>query len=428
MNAEPKLDLSELDFLPAWAKETPQPDRYRKWEGESPARERQPGAPRRDRRDQKEFKSQRRPEKKGRPPFRSHRPEEPAAPPAPAYLKIEIEPETHGLESLIQQIRSAHKAYPLFEIAHMILRKPERFHIQVTLDLKKADPGLTQIFQCKFDETVWLSETAAIEHVLQHRLTDYYREEKVQGEPPKGNFTSVAIHEPSGVNLGPTSHHDYPQQLRKLHREKAPHQSLDQFQQRIRLVRDEAKIQEWRDQQSWKTTYYALHGEAGQPLNTPDLPAHFRDHHLADAVNCGSSFVLTSLSSRETSAEPVVQAIRAHLREQSRFPLQLVTVLSQRFGKKGLRFFKVKKTTFVSGISPKPIPDTSAISESIRRIIDHLRAHPGQNRQQILAGLVGEKSGNQLTSDEGIVLRDLHWLILQGHVIDFSDGRLELSA
>jgi len=162
--------------------------------------------------------------------------------------------------------------------------------------------------------------------------------------------------------------------------------------------------------------------------------------------------------------------LRRAWEEQQRFPLRVVHALSQQFAAHGLQFFKVNKTvTHVSVARPHYLDlGESPVSESIRRIVEFIEATPGCTRKRLLGSLApapapaplpvvpppavapppaepastgdpaaapastpvpvaapeGPKEP-QPTPEQTALISDLHWLIHQGHVIEFANGRLE---
>src|SRR5262249_52084661 len=141
---EHDFDLEKL-FLPAWAQEPSSAKLYSHYEGEEerpdrrgPRRGARP--PRRDRPDGQRRDAdparggRRRGPERGRPrgkPFGDERPGfkrgefRPRREPPPPMPEIELAllPDEKGVESLARQIKMAGRAYPLFEIAQMILQK-----------------------------------------------------------------------------------------------------------------------------------------------------------------------------------------------------------------------------------------------------------------------------------------------------------------
>src|SRR6185503_18686924 len=132
---------------PAWAKKAPDENRYQHFAGEAP-REDRPRGPRRDRGPRREDRPRGpRPDRGGGPPRgggrrpgphdQRERFDKPKQPPAPLLeITVAFIPDDKGVESLARQIKMTGRAYPLFDIAQMVLQKPERHN--VTLTTKKS--------------------------------------------------------------------------------------------------------------------------------------------------------------------------------------------------------------------------------------------------------------------------------------------------
>ena len=213
-NPETDLDLEKL-FLPAWAQETSSTNRYAKFTGnEGAPRERRgddrsgPRPPRRDGGgDGRGFAGPHR-EGQGRGPAGQGGPrrddrggprrddrrdfrDRPAAPPPLPEVGAMIVPDERGVESLARQVKITGRAFPLFDIAHLIIQKPERYSLRFTTR-KNAEGKIAQpLFLCALDDTIWLSEDEAIGHVLQKHFATFYQSERTATEPPRA-FTRLS--------------------------------------------------------------------------------------------------------------------------------------------------------------------------------------------------------------------------------------------
>jgi hypothetical protein len=143
------------------------------------------------------------------------------------------------------------------------------------------------------------------------------------------------------------------------------------------------------------------------------------------------------------------------LADQRRFPMQIATSLSQAFAHSGLQFFKVNKTvTHVAVARPNYLDlETTPVSEGVKRIVEFINAHPKCSRRQLVEAIVpspapapipvappavpaeGETAAApaappppapaEPTPEQTALIADLHWLVHQGHVIEFANGQLE---
>lgn len=377
-------------------------------------------------------------------------------------VNLSLVPEDKGVESLARQIRVTGRAYPLFDIAQMILQKPDR--VKAVFSVKKNPEGqpVQPLFVCALDDTLWLSEDEAVGHVLKKHFATFYQVEKTAAEPPKGKYTFVAQCGMSGQILGPPNHHDYQNQLRKLHTERFSRMPFEVYKSRVRIVRDEEVVKKWVEDQSWKTEYTCLN--MPEPLRLGSMEAverHFRETHKEAIIKSVDTHTVIGTDARSLRSQELARLVRNIWDDQRRFPLQIATVLSQQFASHGLQFFKVNKTvTHVSVARPHYLDlDAAPVSDGIKRIVEFINAHPKCTRRKLVEALAptpppapipvapaGETAPaaeaapapeatsapaaptpdpTQPTPEQTAVIADLHWLIHQGHVIEFANGVME---
>lgn len=445
---ESELNLEEL-FLPAWAKDSSGANKYAKHTGEDrPARGERRGGPRRDfggPRGEKRGGPSDRKQGGGRPGqfrgergqrgneqrFRRDEAQERRAPEPLPEIAVTLLPDEKGVESLARQIKMTGRAYPLFEIAKLVLQKPERQQVKFEV-IKKDDKIVQPLFLCALDDSLWLSEDEAVAHVLDRHFATFYQTERTPTDPPKGVYTFVAQCGMSGTILGPPNYHDYQNQLRKLHAERFSRMPFETFKSRVKIVKDEAIVKKWIEDQSFKTEYICLNvPEAPRLQSREAVEKHFRETHLANIIKQVESHTMSGPVSRQIRSQPLQRLLRVAWEEQRRFPIKLATVLSQQFAQHGLQFFKVNKTiTHVSVARPHFLDlETTPVSEGVKKIVEFINANPKCSRRKLIETLAPSPSPqtetNEPTPEQNAIIGDLHWLIHQGHVIEFADGLLE---
>jgi len=462
------LDLDNL-FQPAWTQAKTEDNRFAKFtgnEGVKPERRfnDKPGARPSPRRDGPAGGERRGGPPRGGSKFgggdrkggsfrgddrRDDRREQRPAPSAPLpEINVTFIPDEKGVEQLARQIRITGRAYPLFQIAQLILQKAERYSVQLGVKKKTDGTVAQQLFVCALDDSPWLSEDEAVEHVLKNHFATFYQAERTATEPPKGVYTFVAQCGLSGVILGPPNYHDYQNQLRKLHTEKFSRMPFDLFKARVKIVKDEAVVKKWIEEQSFTTEYNCLN--VAEPLKLASLEEvekHFRATHKDSIIKPVESHTVAGVASRSLRSGGLQRLIRSEWEHQKYFPLVIATKLSQQFAGHGLQFFKVNKTvTHVSVARPLFLEiETTPVSENIKRIVDFINAHPKGTRRQLIESLAptpkqtvieipapvaeGEAPAKpkapEATPEQTAIIVDLHWLIHQGHVLEFADGKLE---
>ncbi|HTR41749.1 MAG TPA: hypothetical protein VMH87_09065 [Pseudomonadales bacterium] len=469
--SEADIDLERL-FLPAWAQEKPGKNPYEKFSGEEkedPRRDKRRGGfspdrgghgqrPRSPKKfgDKKDFRRGDRHDDR-----REHQKPEPPAP--LPDVTVSFMPDEKGVEQIARQIKVTGRAYPLFQIAHLVLQKPERYSVRLSVK-KKADGTTSQpLFLCALDDSPWLSEDEAVAHVLKSHFATFYQAERTATEPPKGTYTFVAQCGMSGVILGPPNYHDYQNQLRKLHAERFSRMPFDVFKSRVKIVKDEAVVKKWIEDQSFKTEYICLN--VAEPLklaSMEEVEKHFRATHKEAIIKPVETLVLDGVKSRNLRNRDLQRLVRVEWENQKHFPLQLATSLSKQFASHGLQFFKVNKTVVhVSVARPQFLDlESTPVSENIKRIVEFVNANPRCNRRKLIESLsptpkpapapaaeapvpVAEApapaaegdaakpaqpappKASEPTPEQTALIADLHWLVHQGHVLEFADGRLE---
>jgi hypothetical protein len=496
------LDLENL-FQPAWAQGKTEANRFDKFTGNEGVKpERRRGGDRGERRGPRregpgggepfgerrgsrppraggKFGDRNRKEGSFRRDDRPEREEREAPEPLPD-VGVTFQPDDKGVEFIARQIKMTGRAYPLFDIARLILQKPERYAVR--LDVKKAvaqsSPAVQPeeahgqearaasavaqpLFVCALDDTLWLSEDEAVAHVLKNHFATFYQADRTAIEPPKGKYTFVAQCGMSGVILGPPNYHDYQNQLRRLHAERFARMPFDVFKARVKIVKDEAVVKKWVEEQSFKTEYSCLN--VPEPLKLPtmeDVEKHFRATHKEAIVKSVEKHIVDGVKSRNLRCSGLYRLIRTEWENQKYFPLQLSTELCRQFSGHGLQFFKVNKTVTHVGVARPLFLDleTTPVSDGIKRIVNFINSTPKCTRKKLVETLAptpkpaasaseapapaapaAEVQGGSTptpteppaipvaepTPEQTLVLVDLHWLIHSGAVLEFADGRME---
>jgi hypothetical protein len=481
------LDL-DLHFLPAWAQQSANVNRYADFEGVSEdregrrrsgrddRRERRPGGPRPQGRGPEGGERQARSGwdhgrdsgSEGR-DYRRRGPDRDANRNRPSIplpdIDVMFQPENKGAEALARQIKLTGRAYPLFDIAHLVLKKPERYIVILSVR-KKADGQIAQpIYLCNLDETLWVSEPEAVDHILNRHFATFYQADKIPTDPPKGKYTFVAQCGMSGIILGPPNYHDYQPKLLRLHAERFGHMPFEVFKSRVRIVRDEAVVKQWIDEQSFRTEFSCLNVPEPLRLATrEEVERHFREVHIPNVVQQVETYTLTSMAARSLPCRGLQALVRRSFEDQRRFPLRVVNTLSHQFANQGLHFFKVNKSvTHVCVARPRYLDlVTTAVSEGVKKVIQYIDTHPRTTRRQLIEALVPaavasatelpaaasqpapaaqtdavpgatqeaaapapEPTAPPPSPEVANLISDLHWLMHEGHVIEFANGVLE---
>ena len=431
-------DLFDLKFLPAWVKEAPHENRYADFAGEDSGRPDQRDRRDRDRRDggrrdrgprsprgQERKREPRERERRPAMPRPSHAPREEPAAPMPA-VDVRFTPVTRVLESVLGQIKSSHLAYSVFSLARMFLDKPERYDVHL-----KAETAA--FFQLGEHGPVARDRRVLENGAFLSEKDKFYRAEVTQSEPIKGNYTSVARCRLSGILLGPTNHHAYQPQLRSLYEQRfSRRMSFVDYQRQIEIVSNPEAVERWKEEVRSVTTYVTLQEEPGVTFpSAAETERHFRQTYLPALIRQSAELTLGGVVSRRLPDRSLGRVIEDAWAREFRSPTKMMQELIGAFRQNALHIFRHRKgMLFVSPIRARPFQhDNSSVSSSIAAILTTVSGNPGVNRKQLLEKLPPNEVGEPDAAEKRklAIASDLHWLISEGHVIEFNDGALDLA-
>jgi len=107
-----------------------------------------------------------------------------------------------------------------------------------------------------------------------------------------------------------------------------------------------------------------------------DVEQHFREAHVPNIIS-RSRPPPGWTGQPQHALRGLYRAVRQAWEDQSRFPIQVATVLSQQFAARGLQFFKVNRTvTHVAVARPHYLDlDAAPVSEGVRRIVEFINGN-----------------------------------------------------
>jgi hypothetical protein len=447
----------DLRFTPDWLKESEKENRYADYEGEEQQNRRERDSrPRRGSGSDRQRRDQRspgpRPARPGgqrsrdagasqKPPrtddrSRPRRDEPRLAPPEevePAAVQVDFLPEERAFTKVIQQIKQGHTAYPLFGLARMFLERPERHRLRLrSLDNSKM------LYQLGDYGPVAL-EAAGLERIaFSEKRDEFYATEMVEREPIKGNFTSVARCTLSGRVLGPTNYHTFQKTIRSLYDQRfSRRMSFEEYRRTIEITTDPTIVNQWKEEARKVMTFRTRDGDPPMTFeNLSALEQHFRENFFQKVVKPCLAAEIYGDHVRHLPDRSVVAAIRKARDRENRFPAQMAGALRHGLNQAGLHVFKHKKRIlYISTVRPQLFdPNQASLSPGLAAILAALRSYPRITRKQlaekVLAKLAGEKGSDASSSEyaqaKTNLASDLLWLAKAGHVIEFSDGTLDL--
>ncbi len=419
--------LENLDFGPKWNSSGSKPSQPRRESQES------------YRPHFKNFSGDRGPRRSFQKPLERKTKPEPELP----IFNIQFFPEDVPFKVLSKAIRHSHKTYELFELARLILEKPERFSINIEKLHNLPSPSKVQparlfsLYLSVIDGFMFDSQDDALSHILSQHASHFFQVEEQTAEAPKGQFPFIHCCGITGEPIGPPNYHRYSELLQAHHKEKIRGLSFERFLKSLKTEKSPEIQAAWLEKMQKQTSYRPLNSHGEAPLLTsPQEAKHYLLMYFKDkALKEQSSLSLPGLSLDKLSSS-LRAAVQEALAQQRDFPLDMANHIRSRLRHYGFFVYKkgTKGITYVCSVKRKRREATTRFSASIQELIEFLDTHPLLVPEKVLEQFLGLEPGKDIkaAAKDNILIsrtvRELEWLIVEGYVIQYSDGRLEAVA
>ncbi|MGB0372947.1 MAG: hypothetical protein ACPGN3_16570 [Opitutales bacterium] len=372
-------------------------------------------------------------------------------------VEVNIYPEDEPFKVLVKAIRSSYRTYELFDIARLIIEKPERFVAVVRpLNGKEAE---TQLYLSTEDNTVFESEDAAISHAMQNALESMFEVEEVEMDPPSGNFQMVNRCGFTGELLGPPNYHKYQDYLNEHFSTRIHNASMERFLSKIETVREAEVVQEWIAKVS-KANRYTLKvdnlPEGEEPLKfygTEEVRRYIINNKKDELIKKVSTARVPGTVVDKLPEGNIKKSVLAALEHQRKFPLDTANHLRARLRRLNFNIYKKgsKGISFVCVVKRKFRDENTKLAEAAQALIEFIEknaniaasdlpekylgfeapqpapeAAPAEGETAEPAATPAPAPSYSPEQQEKIrsLKQNLRWLITEGYVTEYSDGKL----
>lgn len=413
-----------------------------------PFKDRRDGSPRQD--SDKPFK--RRPK-----PFDKKAKREPFA----FSMEVLFYPEDAPFNKLSDIMRASKRTYQLFDIAEIILEKPERF-VVLAKNLPDAEGNAKPLYCAQPLNLPFEDEAAAKTAAVDAKFDELFVSEEIDAEPPKGEFQVVNRCSITGDLLGAPNWHKYGEAVREYHSRKFPKMPFEKFSASIESVRDADQIAAWLETMKKKTVFKLKEPQEGAPesFDTREAArAYISEKFGAELVRTYEQVRMRGEYVAKLPFGRIRRNIEEACRKQKKFPIVTANNLRGRLRRSGFTVYKrgSKGFAFVSTIKRKFIFEGESLSEVPQKIFDFITANPAIRAADLpykYLGLEAPKSEAKSKTlaqehSEGAetlesqkpaesaelpdetkallssVWSELAWLVSEGYVVEYADGTLQ---
>lgn len=389
-------------------------------------------------------------------------------------VKVDLYPQDEAFDALVTRLTATSRTYQLFEIAHLLLEKPERF-VVVVGNLPNRDAGgeVAPLYFSVPGHLPFETEEEAINHVLNNNLDLFFDIEEIEVEPPKGSFQVVNRCTLTGELLGPPNYHRYQEFVQRHYSSRITGMSFERFQSKIETVKEQEVIDAWLDSMKKGARYTLKERAEGEPesFETMEAVRHFLLHHRKDkVVGSGTSVRFAGRDIERLPKGDIRRSVEAYVEQQQKFPLDSANNIRGRLRRHHFTVYKKggKGISFVCAVKRKFRDSSTKFSDSIQALIEFL----DQNENILATDLpkaylnievpqkvakpeqlkmaepeVAASEGDAVVEEEAkpeeapaaeapvelsaednarleAMMIDLRWLITEGYVTEYGDGTL----
>ena len=340
----------------------------------------------------------------------------------PLDAVIRILPSQKDLGTIIRKIQTTHYAYPLKQLAYLILDNPGACVLRVS---PKKDGEAVTFHQCKACGHTVTSQDELLAHVVATHIGDYYQIDTVECDPPKGQFTCVARCGMSGELLGPPNLHGYDARIREMINARFPEMTEAAYRSKIEMVRDQEEIEKWRASATTKTIYRKKGDENAPAVDRETAEIEFRRNIAPGLLSAATTIDITAESALATPFKPLMFACRDALAQERRFPGSIMFALRGAFHNRKLVFFRANDSRgpeFVTSAKPQNLDLAHAMPDLVA-IVKFVEAHPDASQQSLVAEFAAD---DQAKKSE--LMTKLAWLTEKGYLVAYVNGQIALPA
>jgi hypothetical protein len=295
-------------------------------------------------------------------------------------VKVDIYPQDEAFEALVKRLRSTVRTYQLFEIAHLLLEKPERY-VVVVENKGKAGEKPAPLFFSIPGHLPFESEEAAINYVLAHHLDLFFDIEEIEVDAPKGNFQMVNRCSVTGELLGPPNYHLYQETLKRHYTAKITGMSFDRFVSKVETVKEQESIDAWVESMKQGARYTLKGRQEGEPESFESLEAvrfFLLQHRKDQIVSSGETVRFAGRDIERLPKGDIRRSVETYIDQQLHFPLDSANNIRGRLRRHKFAVYKKgsKGVSFVCAVKRKFRDSKTVFTPSIQSLIEFVEKHP----------------------------------------------------
>ncbi|MDR2396289.1 MAG: hypothetical protein LBD69_00265 [Puniceicoccales bacterium] len=346
-------------------------------------------------------------------------------------IDINLRPEESALKVLINTLRSSCKTYQLFPLIHLFLEKEDRFFIVLNGRQSSSFKG----FYVVSKKIPFLSMEGALDYVVHQNWAQYFKEECVVLEKPKGNFQSVNRCGITGALLGPPNYHLYADLLREHYEGNLKGRcAYESFLSQIKNERTAEVVEAWLTCMTQGRRFRLLADPEVCFMSKEAAKKYLLENSDLNLTKKVFRVKLTVSDVGKIVDFDLRKMIEKFLNDEKKLPVKTANFFRGRLHYAGFHIYKKGRNgiSYVCAIKRKIRNTTTQFSESVSKLIEVIEKYEGKITifelpkvffnvtDSAWEAAVDPRSAREFKSN-------LSWLIREGYVTEFEDNTLYVS-
>ena len=349
-------------------------------------------------------------------------------------LDICLHPEERVLKVLVNTLKRSCKTYQLFSLIRLFFEKEDRFYMVVNAKQGSSFDG----FYCIESENIpFLSKEGALDYICDKNWDQYFDEECIELEKPKGNFQSVNRCGITGVLLGPPNYHLYTDLIREHYEENLKGRcAYESFIASITNDHDQDLVNEWLNNMTHGYRYKLKSDATRSFMSKKSAKAYLLNHAEMSLIKKKARIKLGVSDLGRIVDHDLRQVLEKYLASEMKWPINTANYFRGRFHHLGFFIYKKGKKgiSYICHIKRKVRDKNTQFSESVNALIEVIEKDNGNltvsDLPKVFFNLPNDEVPWESLVNEQDVKKfktDLTWLIKEGYITEFEDNSLYIS-
>ena len=314
-------------------------------------------------------------------------------------VKVDLYPQDEAFEALIKRLQSNNRTYELFEIAHLLLEKPERFVTVVSPIVKKNKQNVSAdeaplLYYSVPGHLPFNTEDDAMDYVLSNYLELFFNIEEIDIEAPKGNFQMVNKCGVTGELLGPPNYHRYQEFVQFHFTNRISEMSYDKYCSKIEVDKNQESIDAWLEKMKKGVQYTLKEKEDTDPESFDSLESvrkYLLLHRKDKVLGSGKSIRFAGRDIERMPIGNIRRSVEIYIQQQLNFPLDTANNIRGRLRRHKFAVYKKgsKGVSYVCAVKRKFRNSSTVFTDSIQQLIIFLEKNPDIHVSQLAKSFLG---------------------------------------